>query len=300
MIIHPHGMLDSWAVQNSAWKKRIAGWLFEQRHLREAACIRALNTSEAKSLRDFGLSNPIAIIPNGMDLPSRSTIQEAVTSRSPALPRTLLYLGRIHPKKGLMNLLRAWHRVMLSLNAGDTKLETWQLAIAGWDESGHEEELKALCDQLGLRWSDGRNDSISSVSIHGSMSVIFLGPRFDDAKAASYRGCDAFILPSFSEGLPMVVLEAWSYCKPVLMTQACNLPEGFEAEAAIEVEICPESIADGVRRLIELTDEERTAMGERGRSLVAKRFNWQDIGAQLSSVNNWILNRDSKPDSVVS
>ena len=66
-------------------------------------------------------------------------------------------------------------------------------------------------------------------------SVVFLGPQFGAEKSECYRACDAFILPSLSEGLPMTVLEAWSYAKPVLMTAECNLPEGFAAGAAVRI-----------------------------------------------------------------
>src|SRR6266571_1839013 len=69
LIVSPHGMLDEWAVKNSRWKKRIAGWCYQNAGLREAACIRALCASEAKSIRAYGLKNPVCVIPNGIDLP---------------------------------------------------------------------------------------------------------------------------------------------------------------------------------------------------------------------------------------
>ena len=65
----PRGMLDPWAVKNSAWKKKIVGWLYEYRNLRSADCIHALCQSEYESIRKFGLKNPVAIIPNGITLP---------------------------------------------------------------------------------------------------------------------------------------------------------------------------------------------------------------------------------------
>src|SRR5262249_35549403 len=71
-IVSPHGMLDPWAVDNSGFKKRIARWLYEDRHLGGATCIHALCTAEADAIRDFGLENPICIIPNGVEVPQAS------------------------------------------------------------------------------------------------------------------------------------------------------------------------------------------------------------------------------------
>ena len=93
-------------------------------------------------------------------------------------------------------------------------------------------------------------------------SIVFLGPQFGAEKDANaYRACNAFILPSLSEGLPMTVLEAWAYGKPVLMTPECNLPEGFSAEAALRIGASPEAIADGLRKLIEMSDPRSSRNG---------------------------------------
>ena len=161
-IAHPHGMLDPWAVKNARWKKRIVGVLYEDRHLRDAACIRALCESEAESIRAFGLKNPIAIIPNGIDLPQldAESREQKAKSRNPVSllkqsgRKVLLYLGRIHPKKGLVNLIKAWAAVQRSEVRGQRS--DWVLAVAGWDQGGHEAELKRLATELGIAWTDAK------------------------------------------------------------------------------------------------------------------------------------------------
>ncbi len=201
-VVTINGMLEPWALRNAAWKKGIARWLFEQSNLDNADCICVNSYSEFKSVRDFGLTNPVAIIPNGIDIVSdaqsfeRSKWLKFVTGDC---RKTLLFLSRLHPKKGLTNLLKAW-----GLNNEIRK--AWKLVIAGWDESGHEVELKQLASRIGLAWSE---DGASTTPV----DVYFVGPQFGEDKTELFRVCDAFILPSFSEGFPMAVLEAWAFAK---------------------------------------------------------------------------------------
>jgi glycosyltransferase involved in cell wall biosynthesis len=192
-VVHPHGMLEPWALQNAKWKKRIAALLYENRHLRRAACVRALCEAEAQSIRAYGIRNPICVIPNGVDLPNPSQNSTPKTQTFAQGRRILLYLGRLHPKKNVANLIRAWNQVFDSRLCNDS----WCLAIAGWDQGGYGTDLKRIA---------------------AVPSIVFVGPRFGADKNECYRACDAFILPSLSEGLPMTVLEAWAYRTRVLMS----------------------------------------------------------------------------------
>jgi glycosyltransferase involved in cell wall biosynthesis len=117
--------------------------------------------------------------------------------------------------------------------------------------------------------------------------------------AAAYKRASAFILPSFSEGLPMAVLAAWAYGKPVLMTPHCNLPEGFAAQAALEIDSDPDSIAEGITRIVEMPGEELAAMGHRGRRLAEEKFTWPKVAADMKAVYDWVLGNRPKPECVV-
>jgi len=273
-VISTHGMLDPWAVSNFRWKKLFAGFMYENVHLQNAACLVALCEAEAQAMRGYGLRNPIAIIPNGVDLPSENLL----IKNSNKQKKTFLYIGRLHPKKNLPNLLRAW-QVLLSDDIQIAK--DWQLNIAGWDQMGHEEELKSLCQQLNIE-----------------SSAHFLGPRFGNEKEAMYLAADAVILPSFSEGLPIAVLEAWAYALPVLMTAECHLPDGFREGTAIQIQTNMKSIAEGMRNFISMSDEERHAIGQRGRKLAEKFFSWSTITAELYAVYRWVLGKGEKPACV--
>ena len=272
-----NGMLEPWAIKNSYLKKRLATLLYEARSLSEAGCIQVNTEAELVSARSLGLKNPIAIVPNGVDLPKLEGGLDDTGGELGKLKkegrRILLFLGRLHKKKGLPNLIRALTRI---------PDEKWILAIAGWDQSGHESELRGLSRSLNV---DNR--------------VLFLGPRYGTQKELILGQADAFILPSFSEGLPMAVLEAWAYAKPVVMTPACNLSIGYHAGAAISVDPSVESLQSGLASLFEMTNAELHDMGSRGRRLAAERFSWSSVAESLHSVYAWLLDRGAPPDCVV-
>ena len=285
LMVAPHGMLDPWALRNSGFKKKVAGWLFQNAQLHRAACLRALCPAEAGSIRAYGLKNPICVIPNGIDLPANFDGDAPRHRLFPPEKKVLLYLGRLHPKKGLAHLVEAWSKT-------HSIYKEWILVIAGWDQVGHEAELKKQASALGVAWADETHGGSAGASI------LFSGPQFGGDKEACYRSCDAFVLPSISEGLPMVVLEAWAYGKPVLMTAECNLPEGFSSRAALSIEPTAKSIEVRLRELLAMPPEDLRAMGGRGRVLAENRFAWPKLAVEMASVYEWMLGRGPRPGCV--
>ncbi|HEX3228521.1 MAG TPA: glycosyltransferase [Pyrinomonadaceae bacterium] len=276
-LVSTHGMLDPWALHNSRWKKIMAAFVFERRHLENAACIHAVNNAEAAAIRTFGLRNPICVIPNGIEVHANNAADrvppwaaDMVGSR-----KVLLYLGRLHPKKGLSILLRGWKEA-------SKREKGWVLVIAGWDQGGHRGELEQLVRELKI-----------------TDSVQFAGPLFGEERETAYQNANAFILPSLSEGQPLVVLEAWSHARAVLMTPECNLPEGFQKRAAIRMNTTVEGASEGLRRLFALDGPALQEMGRRGRDLVIANFSWPQIASQMFAVYNWLLGRSAVPDCVL-
>jgi len=155
------------------------------------------------------------------------------------------------------------------------------LQIYGWDDGNHLEGYRKLANELGI-----------------CQSVTWPGSVYGADKAKVLHEADGFILPSFSEGLPMSVVEAWGYELPVLMTQACNLPEGFSAEAAIEMEPTIEGSFEGLKMLVDLPDDERLAMGLRGRALVESQFTWSRQVKQLQIAYKWLTGEAEKPTCI--
>lgn len=274
VVISTQGMLEPWALANSKFKKQVAAWLFERANLQGAACIHC-SRSEVAGIRSFGLKNPIAVIANGADIPERQT----KLTRPSWLPadgrRTLLFLGRLHPKKGIRETLEAW----ACLTARHREVtESWRLVFVGWDDGGNASAFVAHARSLGLT------------------DVLFPGPVYGDDAKSAYAHADAFILASHSEGLPMTVLEAWSNGLPVIMTRECNLTEGFAAGAAIETTTDPAVLARVL--LKSLSDPDLPDVGRRGRDLVRTQFSWPVIVQDLKAVYEWLARQGPRPDCV--
>jgi glycosyltransferase involved in cell wall biosynthesis len=277
-VVSTHGMLDPWALHNSRWKKIVAAFVFERRHLENAACIHAFNQAEAAAIRKFGLRNPICVIPNGVEVDASNAADRTPPWDANMVGgrKVLLYLGRLHPKKGLSILLRGWKEA-------SKREKGWVLVIAGWDQGGHRGELEQLARELKI-----------------TDSVQFAGPLFGEERETAYQNANAFILPSLSEGQPLVVLEAWSHARAVLMTPECNLPEGFEKGAAVRINATVEGVAEGLGKLFALDEPALQGMGRRGRDLVIANFSWPQIASQMFAVYNWLLGHSTAPDCVLS
>lgn len=264
LIVSPHGMLDSWALDNSKIKKRLFWYFVERRVLSAAIRVHALNIKEEGSIRDLLGSRPIIrCIPNGVDHFPVSTIKIGCEQFR------LLYLGRIHPKKGLAELLLA---LKLCSRQHPFLLSNLEVNIVGWGDASYVAQMKRMASDLGL---DG--------------FVFFRGPAFGVSKDEFFTSSDAFILPSYSEGLPMAVLEAWSFGLPVLITPECNLEDGFLCGAAIKIQNVPQSLASSLIELLETSRDELQQMGKRGRNLVATKYSWDSVAKQYLSMYEEVL-----------
>jgi len=273
-IISPRGMLDPWALKMSVRKKLIARWLYEDDNLAGASALHALNNAEAAAFRAFGLTNPIAVIPNGIDLPELAEPRPRPAFMANDRRKVLLFLARIHPKKGLAELIEAWRAVVA---AAPHLGETWRLIIAGWDDGGHVAGLEALIRKHAIE-----------------RHVALVGPLYGEAKAAALAHASAFVLPSYSEGMPMSVLEAWSWRLPVFMTPACNLPDGYSRVAAFEIATAPDAMASV---LCSALDDAPllTAVAAAGRALVEERYTWDRVVADMRELYDWVVRGGTAP-----
>jgi glycosyltransferase involved in cell wall biosynthesis len=271
-IVHPHGMLDPLALRIAASRKRMALVVYQRRILQRAACIRALSDVEADDIMRLRLGVPVCVVANAVEVSAPGDDGPPWADEG-IREHVLLYLGRLHPIKNLVQLLIAWAQI-------GREAKNWTLVIAGWAEQGHDEILRKTAADLPYG------------------SVVFIGPLFGKDKGAAYAHADALVLPSLSEAFPIVALEAWAHAKPVVMTPQSNIPEGFETDSAIRIGTEARAMIPALRRLFSMSDEERREMGQRGLDLVRLRFSLQTIGGQMKSVDRWVLGGGPSPDVV--
>ncbi len=277
-IISVHGMAQPYIQSRSRWKKAPIDWWFQDRALQRADVIQALALTEVEDIRRLGLSNPIALVPNGVTLddtpvPSRELLEE----QFPALKnrRVLLFLGRLHPKKGLPHFLPAWKRAQMGQS-------DWHFLLSGPDDGGHRAELEAQVAALGLE-----------------KEVTFAGLLTGDLKRAALHHAKAFTLPSHSEGFSMSLLEALGARVPILITPGCNFPEASRVGAAIETPASEEGSLNALKQLLALSDDELSAMGERGRALVERDYQWNVVAGKLKAVYAWCAGNGPQPDCII-
>lgn len=265
LVVSPHGMVTPWALRHRAAKKQLAWRLYQRADLASAAVLHVTAAAEAEDLRALGFRQPLAVVPLGVDLPDR---QPASISGK----KTILFLSRIHPKKGLLNLVEAWAQVRPS---------DWQVVIAGPDEQGHQIEIERLAEKRGVR-ADFR----------------FPGPVFGREKDRLYREARLFVLPSYSENFGVVVPEALAYGVPVITTRATPWEELQTHRCGWWIDTGVEPLAEALRQALALPDDERQAMGRRGRALVGARYSWESVAQQMAQVYLWIEQGGQAPACV--
>lgn len=278
-VITPHGTLEDYALNRSNWKKQLALIAYEMKNLKSASCLQATAEQEATSFRQFGLKNPIAIIPNGISedwLQSDGNMQKFRErfSIQPAR-RLLLFLSRIHPKKGLPMLLEAMAQL-------SNRLEDWLLVIAGPDESGHQHELERQVGRLGL-----------------SGGVIFSGPLRGPEKRDAFAAADVFILPTHSENFGIVIAEALGAGVPVITTRGAPWADLQTHKCGWWVDVSIDSIRETLFEATQCPKEELAAMGQRGRVLMSEKYTWPKVAEQSVHLYKWLLGRESRPKFVI-
>ncbi len=272
IVITPRGTLDRLSKSSMSLQKKISYWLYEKENFENADCFRALCKPEAVSMRVFGITVPIAEIPNGFTLPNK------FANVAKFGKKTILFVGRINPQKGLKEMIEG---VAMLRDKRPELLEEWTFKIVGWDQNGYIGVLQDLCGKL--KFKD---------------KILFLGQKYGIEKERELMDAQAFILTSFSEGMPMSVLEAWAYKLPIVMTDGCNLTDGFDEGAALRVETTPESICEGLINFFSMPTEERVKMGENGRHLVTRKYQWNKIAEDSLALYKYLLNEGEKPDFV--
>lgn len=267
LVLSPRGMLGAEALAFSARQKRLFWQLAQAGAVAPVHCFHATSDAEVADIRTFGLTAPVAVIPNGVDIPAH-------VPQGPR-EREVLHLGRIHPKKGIDRLLQAWALVA-------PEKPGWRLRIVGPSEGGHTAELKALARRFSL-----------------GDSVRFEGPLYGADKQEAYRRAALFVLPTRNENFGMVVAEALAQGTPVISTRGAPWHGLGTQRCGWWIDHGPEVMAATLREALSKPQEELAEMGMRGRNWMARDFGWEAIAARMTEVYAWGNGRGHRPECVV-
>lgn len=266
-IISPHGCLEPWALNHKSFKKMLALKTYQGLVLRSASLFVATADQEMRSLRRLGFKQPVAVIPNGvdMDVASRGINRDHI--------KTLLFLSRLHPKKGVLDLVNAWAEV---------RRPGWKIVIAGGDEEGYRGKVEALIQEKGLE-----------------ADFELVGFVYGEKKQNCFDEAAIFILPTHSENFGIAVAEALSNGLPVITTEAAPWSDLIEYKCGWWVQPGVLGISTALTAAMECSPDEMREMGANGRKLVAEKYSWNKIGETAFLVSMWTLNQSrQKPKPV--
>lgn len=278
LLTSPRGMLEPWSLRNSWFKKLPAWFLYERQNLQRAIAFHATSKQEAQSLRQLNFRQPIAVIPNGVNIPNLDTqpSREVLINLFPQLAnkKWLLFLSRIHPKKGLDNLLYVWSQLT-------KKFPDWHLLIAGSDLIGYQAQLQEL-----------------TVTLQLQQQVTFTGMLSGDQKASALKNADLFVLPTHSENFGIAIAESLAYGVPVVTTKGAPWQDLETYGCGWWIENNQQALLNALVDAMEISDSERQAMGIQGRNLVYAKYSWKAIAKDMTSVYHWILGGGETPSCV--
>ena len=314
LVISPRGMLEAWSLGRSKLRKAVAWRLFERRNLQSAAMFHATAESEAGSIREaterlkdkktkrqrwegekvgrWKGEAPVVVAPNGVDLPdlAQRPAREVLEQRFPELKsrRWVVFMSRLHPKKGIDVLLRAWAR-QKEVTAGEWRVKSSQtdtpphrnteephrgavLVLAGSDLIGYRKDVERMIKELGLE-----------------DTVVVAGEVLSNKKDCLLANADLFVLPSYSENFGIVVAEAMSWGQPVIASTATPWKEVAEVGAGWWVKPEEGALAQVLHEALAKRPDELDAMGAKGRVLVAERYTWAAPAERLLEAYEKIL-----------
>jgi len=264
-IISPRGMLDVWSLNHKKWKKKLALSLYQRKDLRYAAVIHATSVTEAQNIRKAGFTNPIAVIPNGVEL---IELEEKAKNKD---CKTLLFLSRLVKNKGIEELLQAWSVVNNDL---------WQLKIVGEGKEEYTRYLKQVSEQLGLR------------------NVFFEGGIYGAEKNKILAESDLFVLPTYTENFGVAIAEALAAGIPVITTTGAPWEELNERNAGWHIELNHDNLVAALRHALSETVSLET-MGKNGRLLIEEKYSINAVADMMTDMYEWVIGSGEKPKFII-
>lgn len=268
LVVSPRGAFSTWAMSYGSRFKRVFWPLIQRPALAQASCFHATAEAEYEDIRRLGFTQPVAIIPNGIDVP------EFVRKNTRAF-RTLLFLGRLHPVKGVDTLLTAWAAVM-------DRFPQWRLLVIGTDsgygdQGGYLEQLKVLAAQLRLSRME------------------FAEPLYGADKWSAYRDADLFVLPTRSENFGITVAEALAAGTPAIVTKGAPWQGLQTYQSGWWIDIGVDALVASLDEAMALSPDELAQRGINGREWMTREFLWSNLAKKMDQTYRWLIEGGGQP-----
>jgi glycosyltransferase involved in cell wall biosynthesis len=254
VVLTPHGMLEPWILARNPLKKKMALFLYQYKAVAIANYLHATAKMEQDNIQALGFKNPISIIPNGVDL---SEVKKVKTNYG---SKKIVFLSRIHPKKGIELLLQAWR---------DMDTADWTLEIAGNGEAAYIETLTKSAQDL--------------------KNVQFVGPQFGEAKWDFLRSADVMVLPTYSENFGIVVAEALAVGVPVITTEGAPWEDLNTENCGWWIEIGVEPLKNTLAKALKMESSELQIMGGNGECLVKEKYDIKAVAKNMNELYKKII-----------
>mgnify|MGYP005610217281 FL=1 len=255
VIVSPHRMVKIWIIDNNQKKKKIALFVYQKKALKRSVCLHATAQMEADNIGILGYKNPIHIIPNGIDIHDVKEIKTHYGTRK------MVFLSRIHPKKGIELLLEAWR---------NCNTNGWTLEIAG---NGDENYISKL--------------NQSAQDLH---NVHFVGAIYGEAKWKFLQSADVMILPTHSENFGIVVAEALAVGVPVITTQGTPWEDLEIHQCGWWIKLSVSNLEKIITKITHTPADELRNMGIHGRKLVEDKYEMKVVTKSIIDLYKKVLN----------
>ena len=279
-VIAAHGALDDWALARSPVKKRLASVAYEKRNLLGADCYHAVSAQEVEDFRRLRLEAPIARIDNGISSEWLDSSGDcAHIRRRLGLDddaRLMLYLSRLAPQKNLLFLLDVLD------NVAAFEKEKWHLLIVGdWNT----DYAKVIADRIQRLSARSR--------VHVS------DPLWGKEKRNALAAADCVVLPSLSEGNPMILLESLACGVPVVVCARDTCPPLQACDCGWELGVDRYEAIEALSAIFNAPRSLFQRKGEIGKAHVRANCNWRVAAARALALYTWLRGMGPRPDGVI-
>jgi glycosyltransferase involved in cell wall biosynthesis len=251
--------MSEWAWKRSKTRKRVIWQMGQKQMVMNADCIHVTSDDELNQVRKVRAGGPVAVIPNGVHCPELP-VRSKPTDRA---RRTVLFLARIHPTKGVDILLEAWRAL------GKATCD-WDLQVAGPRNHAFATKMMQLGHSYGLK------------------NVDFIGEVTGAAKSQTFINADLYVLPTHSENFGISVAEALAHGVPAIVFEGAPWSGLNEKEAGWWIPRSVESLTETLRLAFAVGDVRRAEMGRNGRAWVEEEFDWGVVGLRMAGVYGWL------------